>query len=196
MLRQTASMTTALALALAGGTAFAGSADAPEPEPVIEAPAAPVSLGTPDWTGFYVGGEIGWADVDTNVSDGDDDIIGGIVGGYDYDLGDWVIGAGLDYDFADIDAAPGVSLEDVFRAKVRGGRKIGNGLLYATGGYAWADTDTLGDDDGYFIGGGYEHRINDRFSLGGEVLYHEFDDFNGGPDVEATTVQLRGTLRF
>ena len=84
-----------------------------------------------------------------------------------------------------------------FRAKLRGGYELGNGLIYATGGYASADTSGLGDEDGYFVGAGYEHLISERFSVGGEVLYHEFDNFSGTTtDVDATTVQLRGTFRF
>lgn len=187
---------TAAASLLAANMAYAGNTVAPAEDPVL-APAAPVAT-SPNWTGFYVGGQLGYANVDTNVAGVDgDDIIGGFVAGYDYDLGNWVVGAGLDYDFADIGLAPGVSVENVFRVKLRGGYKIGNGLLYATGGYANADTSTLGDDDGYFIGAGYEHLISEQFSLGGELLYHEFDNFNSTAiDVEATTIQLRGTFRF
>lgn len=185
------------ATALATAPAFAGNTSAPTPEPasVFE---APVAFASPNWTGFYAGGQLGYADVDTNIGGVDgDDILGGIVVGYDYDLGDWVVGAGLDYDFADVDLGGAASLENVFRAKVRGGYKIGNGLVYATGGYANADTDVLSDEDGYFIGAGYEHLLSNKFSLGGEVIYHEFDNFNStGIDVDATTVQVRGTFRF
>lgn len=39
--------------------------------------------------------------------------------------------------------------------------------------------------------------ITETFSLGGEVLYHEFDNINNTPvDVDATTVQARATFRF
>lgn len=183
------------ALALATAPALAGSPDPAPVEPIITAP-APVAL--PDWTGFYVGGQIGYGNVDTNVAGVDGDgLIGGIVGGYDWDLGNWVVGVGADYDFADIGLGGAADLEEVWRLKTRAGYKIGNGLAYATAGYANADTDNLGDDDGYFIGAGYEHLITQNFSLGGEVLYHEFDNFNSTTvDVEATTVQLRGTFRF
>lgn len=193
-------MTTALAAvtALLAAPAFAGNMvePAPEPEMLTYAPVAPAS---PNWTGFYVGGQIGYGWVDTDLPGvKGDDIIGGLVAGYDYDLGNnWVVGGGLDYDWADIKLAPGISVEEVFRAKLRGGYKIGNGLLYGTGGYAWADTDNVGDGDGWLIGGGYEHMVSQNISLGAEVLYHEFNNFGTvKPDVDATTVQARATFRF
>ncbi|MEX0366643.1 MAG: outer membrane protein [Ruegeria sp.] len=151
-----------------------------------------------DWSGFYAGGQIGYADVDTNVAGVEGDgLIGGLVVGYDHDFGDWVLGAGLDYDFADIEVGTAATLENVLRVKARGGYKIGDGLLYGTVGFADADTDTLGSDDGYFIGAGYEMLVGGGLSVGGEILYHEFDDFNSsGVDVEATTFQIRATYRF
>lgn len=185
--------------ALIAGPALAGSmTPAPQEEPVMAPVAAPPAPAGPDWTGFYAGGQLGYGNVDTNVPGVDgDDVIGGLTFGYDYDLGNWVVGAGMDYDFADITLAPGNSLERVYRVKARGGYKVGDGLIYGTGGYANADVSGIGDDDGYFVGAGYEHMISQNVSLGGEVLYHEFDNFQStGTDVEATTVQLRGTFRF
>jgi opacity protein-like surface antigen len=188
----------AAAIAIAGAPALAGSTEPPVIEPpVTQAAPLPVTTG-PDWTGFYAGAQLGYADIDTNVSGSNGDVIGGLVAGYDFDLGNWVVGGGLDYDFADISVANGAAdVESVFRAKLRGGYKLGDGLLYGTGGYAMADTDTLGSDDGYFIGAGYEHLVTENLSVGGEVLYHEFDNYNSTPvDVDATTVQIRGTFRF
>ena len=188
----------AAAIAIAGAPALAGSTEPPVTEPpVTQAAPLPVTTG-PDWTGFYAGAQLGYADIDTNVSGSNGDVIGGLVAGYDLDLGNWVVGGGLDYDFADISVANGAAdVESVFRAKLRGGYKLGNGLLYGTGGYAMADTDTLGSDDGHFIGAGYEHLVTENLSVGGEVLYHEFDNYNSTPvDVDATTVQIRGTFRF
>lgn len=191
---------TATALATAAAfmavPAFAGNITEPAPEPVIATP-APVAPLTPNWTGFYGGAQLGWANVDADGFDDDDSLIGGFTGGYDYDFQNgFVLGVGLDYDFLDADIGNVASLEEVFRAKLRGGYKIGRGLAYATGGYAWADTDNLGSDDGYFIGAGYEHLVTDNISVGGELLYHQFDDFNGGDDVDATTLQARLTYRF
>lgn len=197
MLKSVPVLAAALSLA-AAPVAFAGSPEPVDPDPIIPA-AVPIAPASPDWTGGYVGGQLGWGNIETNVPGVDgDDVIGGIVAGYDYDFGQWVLGAGVDYDFADIDlGAANASVENVWRAKLRAGYKIGNGLAYATGGYANADTDNLGSDDGYFIGAGYEHLVTQNFAVGGEVLYHEFDDFNSTTtDVEATTVQLRGTFRF
>lgn len=155
-------------------------------------------IGRSDWTGFYVGGQLGYAGVDTDISDSSDEFIGGFFGGYDYDLGQWVIGGSLDYDFTDADVAGGIAeVENIFRVKARGGYKFGNNLFYGTAGYALAETDNLGSDDGYFVGVGYEYLVNSNFSIGTEVLYHEFNNFNSTDvDVEATTVQIRGTFRF
>lgn len=188
-----AALTLGAAPALAGNT-LPATDDTPE---VIQAAPAPV-FGTPNWTGVYGGVQLGYADIDTNVSGSNDGFIGGLTGGYDYDLGNFVIGGGIDYDFADISVANGAAnVENVFRAKLRGGYKVGNGLIYGTGGYAMAETDVLGSEDGYFIGAGYEHLVTENFSVGGELLYHEFDNFSGTTvDVDATTLQVRGTFRF
>ena len=185
------------ALVLAAGPALAGSVTPPPADPVIQPTPVPYAS-SPDWTGFYAGGQLGYGNIDTNVAGVDGDgLIGGMTAGYDYDFGQFVAGAGLDYDWTDISLAPGVDVDRVWRAKLRGGYKLGNGLLYATAGYANVDVSTVGDDDGYFAGAGYEHMISDQFSVGGELLYHEFDTINGTAiDAEATTAQLRGVFRF
>ncbi|WP_281968287.1 outer membrane protein [Roseovarius nanhaiticus] len=193
-------LSAAAASALMAGTAFAGNIEPAPMEPVIAPAPAPVFT-SPNWTGFYAGGQLGYANVDTDIAGVDGDgFIGGLTAGYDYDLGNWVIGAGLDYDWTDVGLGnvPETTVDNIFRAKLRGGYKLGNGLLYATGGYAMADTNNLGDEDGYFVGAGYEHLVTENISLGGEVLYHEFDGFNTVPNtnVDATTAQVRATFRF
>ena len=163
--------------------------------------AAPALAQSADWTGFFVGGEVGVGTFDANIPGGsvdNTDIMGGLTAGYDYDLGTWVVGGGVDIDFANIDlpASP-VSLDRLFRLKLRGGRKIGNGLLYGTGGYANAVLGQANDDDGYFFGGGYEYLTDSNFSVGGEVLYHQFDNFGGtSSNFHVITYQIRATFRF
>jgi opacity protein-like surface antigen len=159
---------------------------------------APSLTSSSDWTGFYAGGQIGYADVGTSAAGVDgSDAIGGIILGYDYDFGSWVLGGGLDYDMSDTDLSGAARLEKVMRLKARAGYKINQGLVYAVGGYANAETDTLGQDDGWFVGAGYEHQLSNNLSVAGEVLYHDFKDFNNtGIDVDATTTQIRLAYRF
>lgn len=186
--------TVALALGI-GGPAFAGSLQ----EPVVETPPpAPVLVPSvaPDWTGFYAGGGIGYGDVDgTGAADGDD-ITYGLHAGYDVDFGRFVLGGEVEYDLADIDLNGAAQTDSVARLKLRGGYDLGRTLVYATGGIAHLDT-SIGSDTGAFLGLGVAYRVSDRFVLGGEVLEHRFDDIGGsGVDADATTLNLRGSLRF
>lgn len=200
-MKLTRTLIAALGATTLAAPAFAGSA-APAPmEPMIQAPAPVAMAMARDWTGGYAGLQLGYADAEATLPGGakidGDDVIGGFIAGYDYDFGNYVLGAGIDADLADLDVGAANTLERVYRLKVRGGIKLGDGLLYATGGGAGADLDGLGYDTGYFVGAGYEHMITDTISLGGEVLYHEFDNFKGtGTDVEATTFQVRAAYRF
>jgi hypothetical protein len=215
----TLALALAAAIPVAATPALAQNTGAPAPPPIFDTPTdlsfaadggAPASgtgsilssqgraIGGPvNWTGFYVGGQVGYGFADADIGGDDEGVMGGVTAGYDHDFGRYVLGAALDYDFADADIGAGSDLEEVFRLKVRGGPKIGRGLLYGAGGYANADTSDTGAEDGWFIGGGYEYMVNNQFSVGGEVLYHEFDDLGGnGNDVDFTTVQVRATFRF
>lgn len=183
--------------------AFAGSIQPAPMEPMIQAPAPVAMTMGRDWTGGYAGLQLGYADVGTSI-DGleGDDMIGGLTAGYDWQFGNFVAGVGVDADIADIGVGtvPGLgdlTLERVYRLKARAGYSFGDGLLYATGGGVGADIDGLGYDTGYFIGAGYEHMVTNNISLGGEVLYHEFDNFKDSTvDVDATTFQIRANYRF
>ncbi|MEM6577757.1 MAG: outer membrane beta-barrel protein [Pseudomonadota bacterium] len=179
------------------GSALADSVgETPAEGPVI----ASLSAGSsPDWTGFWAGGELGFANVSTSPGPGDErSLVAGLTGGYDFDFGSVVVGGGFDYGLTDADVGnTGADLESVFRVRLRAGFEIGQGLLYGTGGYAQADTDTLGSEDGYFLGAGYEHLVSPSFAYGGEVVFQEFPNYAETPvDVDATTLQFRGTFRF
>lgn len=189
----------AAALALGAAPALAAVPTAPEVAPIVVAP-APLSFGR-DWTGFWVGAQLGYADVDTGgaASLSGDGAIGGITAGYDFDFGQFVAGAGIDYDVADIDLGGGVSVDGVLRLKARAGFDSGRNWYYATAGYARAHTDGggVGDSGGAFAGLGYEVFVTDAVTAGAELLFHDFSDFDlDGLDAEVTTVQLSVNYRF
>ena len=44
---------------------------------------------------------------------------------------------------------------------------------------------------------GFDYAVNDRWTVGGEVLQHQFDDFDAtGNDFDATTLKAKVGLRF
>lgn len=148
-----------------------------------------------DWTGGYVGLNLGFADLEAGATEADGGFYG-LTAGYDYDLGDWVVGAGIDYDRLDINLG-GSNVDSAARLKVRAGYDLGDGLIYGTAGAVRVDVAGLGDDTGYFVGAGYEHKVTEQISVGGEVLYHDISNFNGsGTDVEATTFAAKVNFRF
>ncbi len=183
----TAGAATGLLASALTAPVFAASVTGAASEPPVIAP-LPVDT-SPDWTGLWAGGQLGFAQVG---------VIAGVMAGYDYDFGTVVVGGGVDYDLANTDIGEAdTDLENVFRVRLRGGFEIGQGLLYGAGGYAQVETDTLGREGGYFLGAGYEYLVTPGFSYGGEVLYQDFDRYSDTPvDVNATTLQLRGTFRF
>jgi hypothetical protein len=153
------------------------------------------------WTGAYISGGIGLGKLDINVPAGrinDEVMINGITAGYDYDLGNWVIGGNFAIDALDANlSGTNASLDRLWRVGVTGGYKIGNGLLCATGGFANAETGHAKNDEGFFIGGRYEYLVQANFSVGGEVLYHQFDNFKGTrSNYDVMTYQIRGILRL
>ena len=193
---------TLAALMVAGFSlpALAGGMAAPTVEPTI-APAAPVVMQRGgDWTGGYMGAQLGYGDVSAGANDGTGATYG-LHGGYDYDFGQWVAGVGLDWDKTDIDLGAGTdSLDDIARLKFRAGADLGRTLVYATAGPARASATVGGVDDtdsGWYAGIGADYALNDRWTVGGEVLTNRFDNFAGtGIDVKATTVTAKAGLRF
>ncbi len=211
-------LTTTAACGVAIALAAPAFAAGPTPVVIEQPPMAPVPapvLGT-DWTGGYVGGQLGWgwagAENDELEADGDG-VIGGLTAGYRYDFGRFVLGAEAQYDWADIelddaelagadidlgDATP--SLDSVARIKATAGYDAGRALVYGSAGWARATIQADGEDesdDGWVVGAGVDYLLTDRITIGGEVMHHRFDDFNdSGADVDATTLQARVTYNF
>ena len=192
----------AVAVAAGTGPALAGNLEEPQPEPMVVTQAAPVFAGN-DWTGFYAGGQLGYGDVGTSGAanvDGDGGF-GGLHAGYNWDFGNTVIGAEVDYDFTEFDLDGGAgSIDDVLRLKLRAGFDAGNWLYYGTVGAAQANAEIGGvdrDDTGWLAGAGVAYDLGNNWLVGGEVLYHEFEDFDStGIDVDVTTVSARVSYRF
>ena len=215
MIKKFAMATAAIALA---APAYAGSKMAPieEPEvvePIMEEPAAPAR----DWTGPYVGLNgtyIGVNNRDRGNFGGSGPGIGAHAG-YMQDFGGFVLGAEAEWDFYndvtldEVGRFPTAGeVESMGRLKARAGVPLGNDLLaYGLGGVAHMRTSDIGNNTGWVVGAGAEYMVTDNFSVGGEVMYHRFDDVSvsGGGDVpaggadydfEATTVSVRGSFRF
>ena len=187
---------TALAATAATAT-YAGSADPAPTEPMIVEPVAvaPAPMGG-DWTGAYGGLSFGNLSAEADGGLDDDESVYGIYGGYDYDFGKFVVGGELDYQTGEDIELGGVEVDDIFRAKLRGGYDLGRTLVYGTVGAAQLGTN-IGDDTGIVGGVGVEYMVTDQFSVGGEFLAHRFDDFDDtGLDIDANTVSLRGSFRF
>ncbi len=191
-------------LAVIAGMASAGGLSEPveAPAPIPIAP-APVMTGS-DWTGFYAGAQLGYGQLDADeLTDDPEGLIFGGHAGYLYDFGQWVIGGELDIDGTDIeDEDVGVEVDTITRAKLRVGYDAGNWLPYVTGGIAQvrtsSDTDAFDTDDtGPFAGLGVEYRLSPSIRVGGEVLQHQFEDYDDtGVDIDATTATARVSFQF
>ena len=196
------------AAALIGAPAFAGNPLPPTPEPMVEAPvaAAPVALSYSDWTGGYVGAQLGWGDADATgggVNSSGDGALGGLHAGYRYDFGGIVAGVELSHDWTDISLAgtTDIDVDSVTRLMGTVGYASGANLFYGALGVASAKGDAGGPSetlDGTVIGVGMAHLLNPNTTLGVEILSHEFDadDLNAGTDAEATTIQAKVAFKF
>lgn len=194
---------TALVAALGvAAPAFAGGLDPLPAEPVLSVP-APVPVSTDyDWTGLSVGGQLSYGDVTTTGPELEGDgALYGLRAYYDYDLGNVIVGGGLQYDAANIDLGGAAEISDVLRLAGRVGAGSGRNWYYGTAGFAQASLDdgtaSPGNSNGYFLGAGYETFVTDQVTVGAEVLYHQFEDFDIDTlDADVTTAGLSVNYRF
>lgn len=151
-----------------------------------------------DWTGGYVGAQVGYADL--APSDGRVDGDGttyGINAGYDYDFGEWVLGAEIDYDRLNINAGTGtnsVNADHLYRAKLRLGYDFGDAMGYVVAGPARLQT-SAGSKTDAFYGLGVSVLMSPQWSITGEYLYQNFNDV-GGVDAKIQSFTLRAAFRF
>lgn len=184
---------------LVAAPAFAGGVTEPAPAPVTIAP-APV-MSSMDWTGPSVGIQLGYGDVSTSgaATLSGDEVIYGLRAYYDFDFGSYIVGGGLQYDNVDIDLGGVTTVDTVTRIGARAGLDLGQNWVYGTAGWALAETSNpaVGDSNGWFAGLGYEVFVANNVTVGAEVLYHDFSDFDlGGLEAEATTAAVSVNFRF
>lgn len=191
-------LTGTAAIAMVSTPVFAGSLSDPEPTPVITPAPIAQPVGT-DWTGGYAGVQLGYGGLDAG-GDTDEDLLYGVQGGYQYDFGNFVVGAEADYNRTNFDLGGGDALDNMARLKGRVGFDAGRAMIYATGGAAFGNA-TLGgtsySDTGYFYGAGIDYLVTDQISVGGEITHNQFNEFAGsGTDLDATTFAARVNYKF
>lgn len=168
--------------------------------PVLQEPAPVVAVAPVyEWSGPYVGAQLSYGRVVTDgiASVDGDGALFGLRAGYDLDLGSTVIGALVQYDTTNIElGATGAEIDNILRVGGRYGFDLGRTLVYGSLGYATADTNIVGETDGYFVGFGTEIFATESMTVGVETMYHDFGDFDGAPAVDAEAVTLGVNLNY
>lgn len=174
-------------------------------QPAMAPMLAPESVA---WQGFYLGGHLGGAfdsgddtaPAGTRIDGRDDEVIGGIHAGYDWQSGAMVYGVEADASFGD-------DIDHLMSFRGRIGWAANQWLVYATAGIAFIDTDvrvvgpagttTFGvSETGFAVGGGVQYRVSPHMSAGLELVHHEFDSSRdaatgASSDPDVTVVRAR-----
>jgi outer membrane immunogenic protein len=163
------------------------------PQPVY-AQAAPMFT----WTGFYLGANAGavWGDFTKagKFIDSKYGFTGGITGGYNHQINNFVVGLEGDYNYSGMGgrgfALPGpafVKGELTSFGTLRGrlGVAFDRALIYGTGGYAFGFSSlesgfakSTSSHHGYVIGAGLEYAFTQNVSAKAEYLYMPLDAKN------------------
>jgi len=188
------------ALAALMFTSPASAADAPIKGPYYKA--APAF----SWTGFYIGGHVGygWGDADVTgagVTFDIDGVFGGAQLGYNWQMSpNWVFGIETDLSASDIGAA-GFTVDWFGTTRLRLGYAWDRMLLYVTGGIAYGSTDANSGHIGWAGGAGLEWAFAPRWSAKIEYLYVYLGDeilplFAAPVSVDFSTLRFGVNYRF
>ena len=228
------------AIALTASAVSAADLPSRAPPPFV----APVPLFT--WTGFYLGvnAGYGWHDSNDNTifvpqgtfvtaplasgalsfgNNSGDGFVGGGQIGYNYQFGQFVIGAEADIQWADLGGGTGTAfvplgfpptfvpagaaggIEWFGTVRARLGFAIDRALIYATGGFAYAGNDEgngfngfINDNDdthtGWTVGGGVEYAFTDNLTAGIEGLWISLNGSNNGAFIGTETTPFGAVL--
>jgi outer membrane immunogenic protein len=200
-----------LFFSLLAATALTGAAHAGD-LPSLKAPPAPPAI-EPSWTGFYGGIQGGGAFGNTDFTQPNigyrakwqnDGVIGGVHFGFNYQVQQVVVGLQAQGDLLSVATTHSDSVHfspNIFSASSHndwiasidgrlGYLVRGNILVYAIGGYAFADAQSSINNNaaqignistslnGYDVGGGVEYAINRSWSANLEYRFYDFDKFN------------------
>lgn len=173
--------------AVSAGAAHAGDADFPELRPSTFEVSAGAFGALNNLRSSYAGGPAA-----SNAELDGDGYGVGLRLGADYVSGGWVFGVLGDWAFsrqsAEDDAGEAeLDMPNLFTLRARAGGKVGDALLYVTGGLAQAelqyslDSGVYDDSDtawgkGWTVGAGAEYALTDSLTLGAEYLYIRLDD--------------------
>ena len=182
------------------GTSIASAADMGRP--VYKAPPSGVMPVSYDWTGFYIGGHVGygWAQKNWTDSFGLFDIshtangfLGGLQGGYNYQIGQFVLGIEANSSWSGMSGSTN-TLGANFNTNVdwtgtltgRLGMAFDRWLVYGKGGVAWAHDryttnfytlpggEITDNRMGWVVGAGVEYAFAPQWSAKLEYNYMDF----------------------
>ena len=149
--------------------------------------ATPYMVSVHNWSGPYLGGQLGyqWGNA-TNNPARPSGIAGGVRGGYNWQTGSFVLGAEADLNIsAAQDRFASWKFSNPWFGTVRGraGYAMNNVLIYLTGGLAYgggriefAGMSETQTHIGWTLGGGVEVGLTPNWSAKAEYLYVRLDD--------------------
>ncbi len=154
-----------------------------------------------DWTGIYVGANIGYDRVTDNngiVSDyGSGSTYGAFVG-FNYQISDnLVIGLEADYTNYDITFTKASFIDVVEGGSLRGrvGFTLDRALVYATAGITYGTTNINLEDYGAVVGVGVDYKATDNIIVGVSYLHSIFRNFDNA-NLDANIDAVRGRVAY
>jgi opacity protein-like surface antigen len=187
-------------------------------EEVIDVPPV-ASIVTPaevsDWTGFYAGlqfdavaGKTERDSLSSFKADLEGSIVSGFVG-YRWAVGRYIVGAELDialngdgrmiYTEGGLGPERTYDINSALRFGGEFGGELGGGLAYMGLGFTMLDVklDSEFDDQGYYVGIGYDYFVTDSIMVGVEINYHDFGELDGASDrVTPITLGMNAAYKF